>query len=168
MANPRQLPLFDGRQTPGTWNERMLPGEYAVHYSSFDAPNTTPYCTIFSTISEAIDHASQQVSHRPSLRCTIYDHQGLIGPPLREIRGAEFKEPSAITARFRRWLGSILFFGGVGFIAYDWINDFRFSWPAMIGIRMIFPGLILLVTEAIILLYARRNGRSGSHADVVT
>jgi hypothetical protein len=37
MNSPRTLPLFDSGAQPASWNERMSPGEYAVHYSSLIA-----------------------------------------------------------------------------------------------------------------------------------
>ena len=146
----------------------MIPGEYAVHYSSFEsAPAHGPFCTIFGSLREAEIFARQQVAERPDLRCTIYDHQGLIGPPLKEIRGAEYKGGGDISPRFRRWVGSVLFFGGLGLILLDWSNDFRLSWPALIGVRMLIPGVILLVTEAAILLYARIESRRGARTRMI-
>jgi hypothetical protein len=35
--------------------------------------------------------------------------------------------------------------------------DFRLTWPATIGARMLIPGLILLVTEVILVLHAKRK-----------
>jgi hypothetical protein len=161
MCHPRTLPLFDQRAQPATWNERMTPGEYAVHYSSFDhAPGTVLTCTIFSSLTEAEAHAKEQVAQRPALRCRIYDHHGFAGQPIREFRGTAYKVEGEISARFRRWAGSILFFGGIGLIVFDWINDFKLSWPAMIGIRLFFPGLFLLMTEAIITLHTMRQKKT--------
>ena len=113
----------------------------------------TPY------VVAAVEYARQEVAARPDLRCRLYDHQGLIGPPIQEIRGAQFKADSEISPRFGRWVGSILFFPGVILIIVDWSQDFRLSWPALIGTRMLIPGTILLVTEAVILLQARVHRR---------
>jgi hypothetical protein len=168
MSPPRTMLLFDPDAQPQCWNERMSPDEYAVLYSSnqlassaltLPAPQGSatggPFCTVFSTLAEAEQHASQQVALLPTLRCRIYDHHGLGRQPLREIRGAEHRGESEISARFRRWFGGILFFGGIGLIAWDWSTDFTLSWPAMIGARAAPVGLILLLIELVIVLQGR-------------
>ena len=161
MGAPRQLPLFRADVPGGSWNERMLPGEYAVHYSSFDA-GVAPFCTVLEGLDAAEAYAREQVVERPTLRCTIYDHHGLIGAPLRSVEGSAYKAKSDLSPRFRRWVGSILFFGGMLLISLDWSTDFRLSWPAMIGTRMILPGLLLLFIEAMVMLHARLDRRSAS------
>jgi hypothetical protein len=35
--------------------------------------------------------------------------------------------------------------------------DFRLTWPATIGARILIPGLILLVTEVALVLHAKRK-----------
>jgi hypothetical protein len=171
MAQSRTLLLFDPNAQPQSWNERMTPTEYAVLYSavpprSSDHQNGTPadgpYCTVFNTLAEAEEHATQQVALIPTLRCRIYDHQGLAVQPVREIRGSQHKGESEITARFRRWAGSILFLGGLALIIFDWSADFKLSWPATIGMRMFPVGLILLVTELVIVITARRARRNSA------
>lgn len=157
MSSSRALPLFDPSVQPSSWNERMAPGEYAVHYSTSDHDGPGPICTIFPSLSDAEAHAEAQIHIHPNQRCRIYDHNGFIGAPLREFRGPQYRGDRDLSPRFRRWTGSLLFFGGLGLTAYDWSTDFRFSWPGLIGSRMIIPGLILLVTEAVIVLYARRK-----------
>ena len=164
MAQSRTLLLFDPTAQPQCWNERMAPGEYAVLYSSLQ-PNISghhdgPFCTVFNSLPEAEEHAAQQIALVPTLRCRIYDHHGLGGNPTREIRGSQYKGDSEISARFRRWCGSILFFGGIALVVLDWSRDFDLSWPATVGIRMIPVGLILLLTEFVIVITARRNKRS--------
>ena len=168
MAQSRTLLLFDPNAQPQCWNERMSATEYAVLYSgiqpipsghSDDAPVSGPSCTVFSTLSEAEEYADQQVALIPTLRCRIYDHHGLAVQPIREIRGSQHKGESEISARFRRWTGSILFFGGLALVVLDWTNDFELSWPATIGIRMFPVGLVLLVTELVIVITARRAHR---------
>jgi hypothetical protein len=160
MIYPRQLPLFEGGMKQGTWSERMECLEYAVHYSSFEETVASgPYCTILGSLNEAEAFATAEVARRPALRCTIYDHHGLIGAPLRDIRGSKFKAESEISPRFRRWGGSVLFLGGLILIMVDWLHDFRFSWPAMIGVRMLILGSILLVTEAMVVLHKRLDRR---------
>jgi hypothetical protein len=157
MSVPRQLPLFDSVVTHSSWNERMVPGEFAVHYSSF-APNTTPFCTIFPDLFTAEAYAQQQVLIRPTLRCSIYDAQGFIGPPLRDVRGAEYKH-GEMSARFRRWAAAILFFGGGGLLTLDWANNFALDWPSLIGTRMLIPGLILAVMEIGLTVHAHIEQR---------
>ncbi len=166
MAQPRTLLLFDPDAQPQCWNERMAPGEYAVLYSSNQLaalgeqksiPIGGPFCTVFGSLTEAEEHARQQVRLLPTLRCRIYDQEGLGREPVREIRGSEHKGESEISARFRRWGGSVLFFGGLGLTILDWSKDFSLSWPAMIGTRMMPVGLILLVTELVVVIEARRK-----------
>jgi len=138
----------------------MEPGEYAVHYSSFERTvGGGPYCTVFGSLQDAESFARAAVLQRPTLRCSIYTHEGLVGAPIRDIRGSAFKGEREISPRFRRWGGSVFFFGGMILIAVDWVHDFRLSWPAMIGIRMGILGLILLFTEAMILLHGRADRR---------
>ena len=135
----------------------MEAGEFAVHYSSFDHPSASPFCTVFGSLSEAKAYAAEQVARRPDLRCRIYDRQGFIGAPICEFIGDSYKGEGEISSRFRRWVGSLLFFPGLILTAIDWQYDFSLNWPAMIGTRMLFPGLILLVTEMVIVFNARRR-----------
>lgn len=154
MSIARTLPLFD-QNSGQAWEERMTAGEYAVHYSSFTAlPSTGAYCTVFASLEEAEAHAREQVAERPALRCTIYDHRGRFSA-VRDIRGEAYKSGGDLSPRFRRWGGSILFFGGALMLIVDWSVDFKLSWPSLIGARLVIPGLILLVTEAILILHAR-------------
>jgi hypothetical protein len=166
MAQSRTLPLFDPNAQPQCWNERMTPSEYAVLYSGTQpipsdhqngSPTSGPYCTVFSTLAEAEEYATQQVALIPTLRCRIYAVQ-----PIREIRGTQYKGESEISARFRRWGGSILFFGGLALIVLDWSTDFKLSWPATIGIRMFPVGLVLLVTELVVVITPRRAHRESA------
>jgi hypothetical protein len=158
MSSPRLLPLFDERAQPQSWNERMTAGEYAVHYSSFEGvPGTPPSCTVFSSLAEAEAYAKKYVAQRPTLRCRIYIIRGCPAGQFVSFRGNSYKGESELSPRFRRWAGSGLFFGGVILVIVDWSQDFKLSWPAMIGTRMLFPGLILLVTEAVIVLHANRK-----------
>jgi hypothetical protein len=156
MDYPRQLLLFNGGSQQASWNERMTPGEYAVHYSSFEgSSNVVPYCTVFGDLKAAEEYAREQVARRPDLRCTIYDHQGLVGAPLRDVRGSEFKGDSDLSPRFRRWGGLVLFFGGLALVIVDWSVDFRLTWPGTVGSRMLIPGLILLLTDVVFVVNAR-------------
>jgi hypothetical protein len=160
MSYPRHLPLFDPSLRQGAWNERMDPGEYAVHYSSFEeSSDVSHYCTVFGDLGDAEAYARKQVTARPALRCTIYDHQGLIGPALRDIRGSKFKDNSGLSPRVRRWLGFALFFSGLVLILIDWSTDFRLDWPSVVGNRILVLGLVLLITEALIALNAKHERR---------
>jgi hypothetical protein len=137
----------------------MEPGEYAVHYSCFveRATSSEPYCTVFANLTDAVAYAQEQVAIQPKLRCTIYDHEGFGKPAIKDVRGTEFREQDGFSPRFRRWVGSILFFGGVILTGIDWYKDFALSWPAMIGTRIVLPGLALLAVEAVIVIEARRK-----------
>src|ERR1700745_1254686 len=108
MAPSRTLLLFDPNAQPQCWNERMTSSEYAVLYSQQPVashhngtPAAGPSCSVFSTLAEAEEHAAQQVALIPTLRCRIYDHQGLAVQPMREIRGSQYKGASEISARSR-------------------------------------------------------------------
>jgi hypothetical protein len=83
MNPPRTLPLFDSGEQPASWNERMSPGEYAVHYSSFDssALQTGPTCTILASLADAEEYAKAQVALKPTLRCRIYDDRDSLARP---------------------------------------------------------------------------------------
>jgi hypothetical protein len=172
MSYPRTTLLFDPNAQPQCWNERMAFGEYAVLYSSNHLTSSgsqtntirDPFCTVFGTLSDAEQHANQQVALLPTLRCRIYDHQGLGGQPVREIRGIEHKGEGEISARFRRWCGSILFFGGVGLVALDWSAGFSLTWPATLGSRLVPVGLVLLITELVIVVETRRKSRGAQQS----
>jgi hypothetical protein len=55
----------------------------------------------------------------------------------------------------------VLLFGGAALLAVDWMQDFRLNWPSLIGARMLLPGLVLVVTEIVIVLNARNKSRHG-------
>ena len=102
MSPTRTLPLFDPHARPQSWNERMVPGEYATLYSSLQVgsdPNRPiedgPFCTVFSSLAEAEEDARRQVALLPTLACRIYDHHGLGRQPIREICGKEYKGRTA-------------------------------------------------------------------------
>jgi hypothetical protein len=167
MDHPRTLLLFDAGARPQGWNERMKPGEYAILYSSLqlesDAQNNVamrePFCNVFSTLADAEEYATQQVALLPTLGCRIYDHHGLGREPIREIRGSKYKGEKEMSPRFRRWWGYGLFLGGMVLLVVDWRADFGLLWPAMFATRMMPVGLLLLVTELVIFIEARRKKR---------
>lgn len=155
MSLPRTLLLFDPGAEPASWNERMVPGEYAIHYSHSKV--AAPACTVVASLADAERYAANQVALDPTVRCRIYDHRGFVGAPIRELCGKQYVAPSDITPGFRRWGGSILFFGGIVLTIIDWGTAFKLGWPAMIGTRMMVPGFVLLFIEAMIVLQAKRH-----------
>jgi hypothetical protein len=174
MGVPRVMLLFDPEAHPQCWNERMVPGEFAVLYTgsqprvledgSLAWDGTVPTCTVFSSLSEAEAYAARQVVEVPTLRCRIYDDKGLAGQPVRQISGTQHKGESEISSRFRRWCGSILLLGGIALGVVDWQSDFTRLWPGTLGVRMIPVGLILLVTELVIVIEAKRKKRRTERA----
>jgi hypothetical protein len=165
MNQPRTLLLFDPGARPQGWNECMKPGEYAILYSSLQlgsdpvhsAAMREPICSVFTTLAEAEEYAAQQVALMPTLGCRIFDHDGLGRQPIREIRGVEYKGEEEITPRFRRWWGYSLFLGGMVLLVVDWHADFGLLWPAMFATRMVPVCLLLLVTELVIYIEAKRK-----------
>jgi hypothetical protein len=145
----------------------MQHGEYAILYSSLrlerDPKNSgatpEPFCSVFRTLADAEDYAEQQVALLPILGCRIYDHNGLGRPPIREIRGVEYRGEEEISPRFRRWWGYCLFLGGAVLLIVDWRADFGLLWPAMFATRMMPIGLLLLVIELVLFIEARRKKR---------
>lgn len=168
MSEPRVLLLFDPQARPQNWNERMAEGEYAVLYTGAqprvagqegEGSSEAPACTVFGSLAEAEAHAAAKVAEDPTLRCRIYDQRGLAEQPVREIRGALHKGESEVSARFRRWGGTILLLGGIALWALDDHFDLKMGWPAALAARMAPVGLILLVTELVIVIDARRKSR---------
>jgi len=163
MPSHRTLPLYDEASTPSTWNERMLPGEFAVHLSH-QRSGAALTCVVFDSLAGAEAYAHAQIALDPTLRCRIYDHDGLAKPPARETAGPLYKGESDLSHGFRRWVGGVLFFGGLALVGLDWVHDFEMSWPGLIGSRLIIPGLLLLFTEAMIVLHARRKAAKSAPA----
>jgi hypothetical protein len=52
---------------------------------------------------------------------------------------------------------TVLFLGGMVLFTVDWRVDFGLLWPAMVATRMVPIGLLLLVTELVIFIEARRK-----------
>jgi hypothetical protein len=174
MNQPRTLLLFDPGARPQGWNECMKPGEYAILYSSLrlgsdpvhSAAMREPICSVFTTLAEAEEYAAQQVALMPTLGCRIFDHDGLGRQPIREIRGSRYKGEDEMSPRFRRWWGYGLFLGGMVLLVVDWRADFGLLWPAMFAMRMMPVGLLLLVTELVIFIEARRKKRREEQAPI--
>jgi hypothetical protein len=171
MSEPRVMLLFDPEARPQNWNERMAEGEYAVLYSGTqprvvgredESGGGSPACTVFGSLAEAEAHAAARVAEEPTLRCRIYDQRGLAEQPVREIRGSLHKGESELSARFRRWGGTILLVGGIVLWVMDSNSDMKMGWPSAVAARIAPLGLILLATELVIVIEARRKrGRSG-------
>jgi hypothetical protein len=162
MNFSRTLLLFDPNATPQGWNERMVAGEYAVLYSAYSSEMVQtegrgPFCTVFGDLAAAKAHANSMCAASPELRCRIYDEHGLGNQAVAEVCGARHRAGSELSAGFRCWCGSILFLCGLGLIALDWSTGFRLSWPATLGVRALPVGLILLLTETVIVWESRRR-----------
>ena len=144
----------------------MAEGEYAVLYSGTQpqvvrredkSGGGAPACTVFGSLAEAEAHAAARVAEEPTLRCRIYDQRGLAEQPVREIRGALHKGESELSARFRRWGGTILLVGGIVLWVMDSNSDMKMGWPSAVAARIAPLGLILLATELVIVIEARRR-----------
>jgi hypothetical protein len=144
----------------------MRPGQFAVHVSRQRGPQGVPCCWVCDGMGEAEAAAQARVASDPTLRCRIYDHQGFVGAPLREVQGAQFRGESDLTPRLRRWLGAVLLAVGVGLCALDWSTGFRLSWPALVGSRLLIPGFVLVVTEALLVLHARQKALQARDREV--
>lgn len=157
----RALPLFDPDAQPQSWNERMVPGEFAVLYSHLGTGSEAT-CTIFTSRAEAEAHAALRVTGDPTLRCSVYDHHGFGMQPLAEFSGSQYKGGSEISSRLRRWLGSFLLAGGMVLGIVEWQSDFALSWAGMIGARIAPVGLILVLTELVIVIDRRRRAKTNA------
>ncbi|SEB89968.1 hypothetical protein SAMN05443244_2131 [Terriglobus roseus] len=135
----------------------MSEGEYAVHFSQSFGDVDARSCAVLPSLTEAESFARKQVASHPTLLSRVFDHQGFIGAPAAEFAGKGYRGHNDITPRFRRWVGSLLFFGGSILFVTDWVANFRFDWPSVLGSRLMIPGLILLVTEALVMLHNRRK-----------
>jgi hypothetical protein len=84
-------------------------------------PRRTPVYTVFSTLTEAEPYANQQIALITTLRYRIDDHQ--VSPSSLSERFAAVSTAVTvdceITARFRRWAGSVLFFGRSPLVILD-------------------------------------------------
>ncbi len=137
----------------------MQAGEYAVHYSSFPAGDPgTPYCDIFPSLTDAETHAREEVLRRTDVRCRVYDAQGLVGAPLFEVAGKDYKGESNLS-HFRRWVGGVTFILGLVLTLVDVFADYRLLWPSAIGTRLLIPGAVLLVTEGLVVLTEHHNAK---------
>lgn len=156
MPAPRTLPLYNPAATPAGWNECMVPGEFAVHFSYRRSPaTTTPTCVVFASLSEAEAFAAEEISKHPDLRCRIYDHQGFVGAPLHEFAGPHFKSNLGLSSLYLRRLGGSLLLIGIILFLADWVNGFRFGWPGFIGARLLIFGTLLVMIELLFLLQTR-------------
>lgn len=162
MADPRILPLYDPNATPSGWNERMAPGEFAVHFSHRRSagPNSTA-CAVFPSLAAAQAFAASEVAAHPDLRCRIYDHRGFVGAPLAELTGPGFKGERDLPPRARLGLALLLLLTGAALVAYDALHGFGIGWPFLLGGSLMLPGTVLLLFELLRLLDRRHKARSG-------
>lgn len=137
----------------------MVAGEFAVHYSSFPAEyHGSPYCDVFPSLADAEAHANEFITLHTDVRCRVYDAHGIVGAPLVEVAGKDYKGESNLS-HFRRWVGSVLFIVGSILFTIDVLQDYRLLWPSTIGSRMLIPGALLLLTEGLVVLTARHNAK---------
>jgi hypothetical protein len=169
MTEPRTLPLFDPTATPQSWNERMVPGEYAILYANLQPqlleqppgshPVTGPICVVFDSLPAAEAYAERQVAQFPRLRCNIYDHNGMGHDPIRQICGIHGRDTNEISAGFRRWGGSALLLLSIILGIAEWRSDFTLTWAGTIASRLAPAGVVLLVTELAIIAEAKLKKR---------
>jgi hypothetical protein len=162
MVEPRTLPLFDPKATPQSWSERMVDGEYAVLFANEQPQHlssSTPVCVVFTSLREAENYARVQTALQPRMRCSIYDHNGMGRAPVAVIAGAQGAQKDFLSAKFRRWLGGILFVAGVILGIMEWRSDFKLTWAGTLGSRLGPAGAILLLTELGVVLTARHRRR---------
>jgi hypothetical protein len=88
----------------------------------------------------------------------VYDAHGIVGAPLFEVAGKDYKGESNLST-FRRWVGGVLFVVGSILFSIDVVQDYRLLWPSTIGSRMALPGAVLLLTEGLVMLTARHNAK---------
>jgi hypothetical protein len=155
-APRRFVPLYDPASGL-SWNERMSPGDFAVHFSGVHKQESAAQCAVLGSLPEAEAFAQEAVRQNTILRCRIYSHEGFVGAPVREFHGADFKTEGDLSTKFRRWGGGGLLGAGLLLIAFDWSSGFSLSWPALVGSRLVIPGLVLLATEVLVLLNARQK-----------
>lgn len=159
MSAPRYLRLYDPAAQPSSWNERMVPGEFAVHFSGAH-PGPPGTCAVLTSLVEAEAYATEQVGVHPGLGCRIYDHHGMVGAPLRKIQGPEYKDNTGLSAPVRRWLGLGLLLLGFALFAVDWRSGFTRMWPSTIGLPLLLPGAVLVFMEALVVLTAKRRAKA--------
>jgi hypothetical protein len=120
--------------------------------------NGGPYCDVFPSLADAETHVNEYVTLNPDVRCRVYDAHGMVGAPLAEVAGKSYKGESDL-AKFRRWVGGVLFVAGSILFTVDVVEDYRLLWPSTIGSRMLIPGALLLLTEGLVVLTARHNAK---------
>ena len=171
MEPYRQVPVFDARSTPQSWSERMQPGEFAVQLSHarsgspLDAEgipvrdvNAAP-CLIFSNLHDAEAWSRARVQANPELRCRVYDHHGMGGPPPRLFADERYVKHDGFSRSTSLRIGFALVGTGAALCTAEWISDFHLSWAAMVGTRLLPIGLLLLVTEGALRLNDWDRGR---------
>ncbi|WP_263417496.1 hypothetical protein [Terriglobus albidus] len=141
----------------------MAEGEFAVLFSG-DRPETVegeatpegPFCVVAADMADAERYAREVVVLYPTMITRVYDRRGMVGAPLFEAHGAKANH-SEISARFRRWAGGSLFGVGAALGLAEIISGFTINWAGMLAARLLPVGVVLLLTEAAIVVGARRE-----------
>ena len=146
----------------------MAEGEFAVLFSG-DRPGTVegeptpevPFCVVAADMVNAERYANEAVVQHPEMIARVYDRRGMVGAPLFEAHGAKANR-SEISARFRRWAGGGLFGVGAALGLAEIISGFTINWAGMLAARLLPVGVVLLLTEAAIVVSARRERKRKS------
>ncbi len=155
----RTVPIFEARAQPQSWSDRMQPGEFAVMLADVRTgspclPDGTPVLDVnaapvllFGSFADAELWSKSKVASQPEMRCRIYDRSGMAGQPV-EIRDPRYQRNDGFSRVTSMRIGIGLLGAGLALFAAEFLSDFRLSWAAMIGARLLPVGLLLLVTEA--------------------
>ena len=116
--------LFDPRRDPRDWTGIIRPNQCAVFFkdratsTSVDSsgkpyvdPNDTT-CFLYDHIDIAIEYCEARVQALPSLRCEIYDAEGLAHPPLIVILHPDVRhqeDSGSFWSRRRKLIAVVLF-----------------------------------------------------------
>jgi hypothetical protein len=146
----------------------MAEAEFAVLFSG-DRPETVegepapdvPFCVVASDMAGAERFAREAVVQHPTMIARVYDRRGMVGAPLFEAAGAKANR-SEISAKFRRWAGGGLFGVGAALGLAEIISGFTINWAGMLAARLLPVGVVLLLTEAAIVVGARREEKRKS------
>lgn len=89
----RTVMLYDPRRR-GTWLHELSPGNYPVFLRDARTsaernaegkplrPGEPGVCVVFDNLESAKAFCERKMLEVPELRCDIYDHRGLVGPPV--------------------------------------------------------------------------------------
>jgi hypothetical protein len=146
----------------------MSEGEFAVLFSG-DRPATVegestpegPFCVVAADMVAAERYANEAVVQHPEMIARVFDRRGMVGAPLFEAHGSKANR-NEISARFRRWAGGGLFITGAALGLAEIISGFSINWAGMLAARLLPVGVVLLLTEAAIVLSSRREKKRKS------